>query len=61
MNKKRNRKKPKKNLLDKYKNEIHKDIDLNNKSKFNLLKNRKIKNQVIIIDDEEDGEDLFEK
>lgn len=61
MNKKRSRKKTKKNLLDKYKDEIHKDIELDNKSKLNLLKKRKIKNEVIKFDDEEDGEEVFEK
>jgi len=61
LNKKRNRKKTKKNLVDKYKEEIHKDIDLNNKSKFNLIKTRKVKNVVNKIEDEDKEEEIFEK
>ncbi len=61
MNKKRNRKKTKKNLMDKYKDEIHKDIDLNNKSKLNLIKTRKVKNVVNKFEDDEKEEEIYEK
>ena len=47
--------------MDKYKDEIHKDIDLNNKSKFNLIKTRKVKNVVNKIEDEDKEEEMFEK
>jgi hypothetical protein len=61
LNKKRNRKKTKKNLMDKYKDEIHKDIDLNNKSKLNLIKTRKVKNVVNKFEDDEKEEEIYEK
>jgi hypothetical protein len=47
--------------MDKYKDEIHKDIDINNKSKFNLIKTRKVKNVANKIEDEDKEEEMFEK
>jgi hypothetical protein len=72
LNKKRDRKKikknqKKKNLLEKYKDEISQNINLEGKSTLNLIKNKKVKNldieddDILIGDNNIDGEKIYAK
>lgn len=68
MNKKRDRKKSKKTkqtkknaLLDKYKNEIHQNLDVESKTVLNLIKNKKVKNLEENEDDAYFKDNTYEK
>jgi hypothetical protein len=62
LNKKRSRTKQKntKNLLEKYKTEVFKDIDVETKTTNNLMKQKKVKN-VKTFDEDDVTDNLYEK